>query len=66
MSDTSKALDRMYALHKHQTATLERIATALEVLAMSAMWRDNGGNAEPGFATSIKIAADHFKEARDA
>ncbi len=45
---------------------LERIATALEVLAMSAMWRDTGGNNEAAFATSIKIASGHFKEARDA
>jgi len=51
---------------RRQADALERIATALEVLAMSAMWRDNGMNAEGGFATSINIAADHFREARDA
>jgi len=51
---------------RRQADALERIATALEVLAMSAMWRDNGMNAEAGFAPSINIAADHFKEARDA
>ncbi len=51
---------------RRQADALERIATALEVLAMSAMWRDTGGNNEAAFATSIKISAGHFKEARDA
>ncbi len=44
---------------------LERIATALEVLAMSAMWRDRGIHAGAP-APSINIAANHFREARDA
>jgi len=62
MSDTSKALDRMYALHKHQTATLERIATALEVIAYSDL-RGEGFD-DRGHLTKAAVA--HFKEARDA
>ncbi len=48
-----------------QADALERIATALEVLAMSAMWRDRGIHAGAP-APSINIAANHFREARDA
>jgi hypothetical protein len=51
-------------------SALERIATALEVIACSAMWRDHkDGEYESDFedaaASSLKTALNLFKEARN-